>query len=136
MLVWLAGADRYLCPRRNDTALGRLLADVCDAIEALWFALDKPIREGIFNLGTGRARTFGSLAKAVSAALNLSEAIEFVDMPPALREHYQYFTAAKMERLRAEGFHAVPIALEDSVRHYVSRLERESRFKHPLEEVE
>ena len=97
----------------------RDFVDVRDAIEALWFALDKPICEGIFNLGTGRARTFGDLANAVFAALDVPEAIDFVDMPPALREHYQYFTEAKMARLRAEGFTAVPVELEDGVRHYV-----------------
>ena len=70
------------------------------------------------------------------AALDVPEAIDFVDMPPALREHYQYFTEAKMARLRAEGFTAVPVELEDGVRHYVGRLERQIGANNPLTEVE
>jgi ADP-L-glycero-D-manno-heptose 6-epimerase len=105
----------------------RDFVSVDDGVAALWFALEAPLRRGIFNLGTGTARTFLDVAKAVFAALGMPEAIEFVPMPPNLRERYQYFTEARMERLRAAGFRAAPVPLEEGVRRYVRRLEAEAR---------
>jgi len=94
------------------------------AVAAMWFALERPIRRGVFNVGTGRARTFLDLARAVFAALGRPEAIDWVDTPLAIRERYQYHTEARMDRLRGEGFSATPATLEEGVRQYVERLER------------
>jgi ADP-L-glycero-D-manno-heptose 6-epimerase len=91
----------------------------------VWFALKRPISAGIYNVGTGRARTFLDLAKAVFASLGVPERIEFVDTPEGIRERYQYFTEAKMDRLRKQGFARKPVALEDGVDWYVRRLESE-----------
>jgi ADP-L-glycero-D-manno-heptose 6-epimerase len=103
----------------------RDFVDVSDTIEAMWFALKKPIAAGIYNVGTGKARTFLDLAKAVFASLAVPERIEFVDTPEGIRERYQYFTEAKMDRLRKQGFARKPVALEDGVDWYVRRLESE-----------
>ncbi len=124
------GCIRLFRSERPDIPDGHQRRDfVCvdDAVAALWFALEAPLRRGIFNLGTGTARTFLDLARAVFAALGMSEAIEFIPMPPAIRASYQYFTEARMERLRAAGFRAVPVPLEEGVRRYVRRLEAEVR---------
>jgi ADP-L-glycero-D-manno-heptose 6-epimerase len=103
----------------------RDFVDVSDAVEAVWFALKKPVTGGIYNVGTGKARTFLDLAKAVFASLGVDERIDYVDTPEGIRERYQYFTEAKMDRLRAQGFTKKPVALEDGVDWYVRRLESE-----------
>jgi ADP-L-glycero-D-manno-heptose 6-epimerase len=75
-----------------------------DVMTVLHFALLKPIRRGIFNLGTGSARTFLDLARCVFKEVGKPEQIEFIDMPVEIRERYQYHTEAKMDRLREEGY--------------------------------
>ena len=96
---------------------------VDDVVNVLHFAREKPIRRGIFNLGTGEARPFIDLARAVFSATGREENIRFVDTPEHLRERYQYFTQATMGRLRAEGYAEPFASLEDGVRAYVRRLE-------------
>jgi ADP-L-glycero-D-manno-heptose 6-epimerase len=101
----------------------RDFVDVRDAVDAIWFALATPIRSGIFNVGTGAARTFLDLARAVFESLGLPENVAFIDTPLAIRERYQYFTEARMERVQALGFAKKPVGLEDGVDWYVRRLE-------------
>lgn len=95
---------------------------VDDVVKVLWFAVRKPIPRGVFNLGTGRARTYLDLGTAVFRALGAPVQIDYVDMPPGLRERYQYFTEAKMERLRGAGFRDPFTSLEDGVAAYVAAL--------------
>jgi ADP-L-glycero-D-manno-heptose 6-epimerase len=95
---------------------------VDDVVAALHFALEKPIRRGIFNLGTGRARTFLDLARGVFRELGCPDRIEFIDTPAELQPRYQYFTEARMERLRQEGHTAPFTSLEDGIRTYVRDL--------------
>ncbi len=91
--------------------------DCCAAVEWL---LDKPSVSGLFNLGTGQARSFRDLMLAVGAALGVEVDIAYADMPEAIRGQYQYFTEARMEKLRAAGFDRPFATLEDSVAEYVS----------------
>lgn len=122
------GAIRLFRSHKAGVADGhqsRDFVDVSDTVEAMWFALKKPIASGIYNVGTGGARTFLDLAKAVLASLGAEESIEFIDTPPGIRERYQYFTEAKMDRLRRQGFARKPVSLEDGVDWYVRRLESE-----------
>lgn len=122
------GEIRLFRSHRKGVADGhqsRDFVDVSDTLEAMWFALKKPIAGGIYNVGTGRARSFLDLAKAVFASLGIEERIVFVDTPEGIRERYQYFTEAKMDRLRKQGFARKPVALEDGVDWYVRRLESE-----------
>jgi ADP-L-glycero-D-manno-heptose 6-epimerase len=90
--------------------------DVVDVLE--WF-VDHRAHSGIFNLGTGQARTFLDLAKAVFRALDQPENIVFIDMPEDIRETYQYFTEAGMSKLRAAGYAAPFRSLEDGISDYV-----------------
>ena len=112
-------------PGVPDGHQSRDFVDVADAVEATWFALKRPIAGGIYNLGTGKARTFLDLARAVFASLGTEERIVFVDTPEGIRERYQYFTEAKMNRLKKQGFARKPVVLEDGVDWYVRRLESE-----------
>ena len=85
---------------------------------ALWLA-DNPSAQGIFNVGTGEARTFEDLARSVFAAMGREADIEFVDTPEAIRDRYQYFTQADMSRLRSAGYDRPATPLEDGVGTYI-----------------
>ncbi|MGK5086938.1 ADP-glyceromanno-heptose 6-epimerase [Bdellovibrionota bacterium FG-2] len=93
-----------------------------DLIQVLHFALEKPLKRGILNLGTGQARSYLDLVRAVFTALEREPAIDFVDTPLEIRERYQYFTQAHMERLRSEGFTLPFTHLEDGVKNYLKTL--------------
>ena len=95
---------------------------VDDVVDVLDFALRTPLARGIYNLGTGTARTFLDLVRATFAALGEPERIRFVDTPEAIRERYQYFTEARMDRLRAAGWTRPFTSLEDGVARYVAWL--------------
>lgn len=99
---------------------------VRDVVDVLHFCVTRALSDattrGIYNLGTGRARTFLDLARAVFAALGRPEDIRFIPTPAVLRERYQYFTEARMERLRALGYTAPFTPLEEGVAAYVRQL--------------
>jgi ADP-L-glycero-D-manno-heptose 6-epimerase len=78
-----------------------------------------PKAGGLFNIGSGKARTWLDLARAVFAALKRKPKIEFIEMPEAIRDKYQYFTQANLVRLRAAGYTAPVTSLEDAVSDYV-----------------
>jgi ADP-L-glycero-D-manno-heptose 6-epimerase len=92
---------------------------VGDCAEVVLWLLDTPRANGLFNVGTGKARSFKDLAGAVFRALGREPAIEYVDTPLAIRDKYQYFTEARMERLRAAGYAKPFTTLEDGVATYV-----------------
>ena len=94
--------------------------DVVDTLRAL---VERPAVRGIFNLGSGTARTFLDLGRATFAAMEADERIEFVDTPPDIRAHYQYFTEATMARLSAAGYVRRTTSLEDGVRQYIEALQ-------------
>jgi ADP-L-glycero-D-manno-heptose 6-epimerase len=94
---------------------------VLDAVAVVLWLLDRPRVSGIYNVGTGTARSFGDMMQAMFKALKRAPNIEFTDMPEALAGQYQYLTQAKMERLRAAGYDAAFTPLEAAVEHYVTR---------------
>ena len=93
--------------------------DVCDV---LIFLMHHRQDSGIYNLGTGQARTFLDLTKAVFASLEKEEHIDFIDTPIDIRDKYQYFTEAKMDKLRSIGFDQSFHSLEEGVAAYVNKL--------------
>jgi ADP-L-glycero-D-manno-heptose 6-epimerase len=93
-----------------------------DVIDVMHFALEKPIRRGIFNLGTSRAQTFLELVNAVFEAMGRKPQIDFVDTPLEIRDKYQYFTEARMDRLRAEGYTKPFLGLQEGAKKYIARL--------------
>jgi len=92
---------------------------VRDCVEVVSWLLANPQVSGIFNVGSGQARTWLDLARALFAACGRPERIEFIDMPPQLAGKYQYFTEARMERLRHAGYAQPFTSLEDGVQDYV-----------------
>jgi len=92
---------------------------VKDCVEVMWWLLQNKEVNGIFNVGTGKARSWNDLINAVFAALGLPSRIKYIDMPPGLDAQYQYFTEAQMDKLQAAGCPVAFQSLEDSVRDYV-----------------
>ncbi|NUN70642.1 MAG: ADP-glyceromanno-heptose 6-epimerase [Bacteroidetes bacterium] len=90
-----------------------------DCTEVLWWLLNAPKVNGIFNLGTGKARSWNDLARSVFAALELSPNIEYIEMPEEIRGAYQYRTEASITKLQAAGCPVQFRPLEDSVSDYV-----------------
>ena len=103
---------------------------VNDAVAVVRWLLDTPKVSGIFNVGTGAARSFRDLISAMFAALGRAPDIEYVDMPPAIRGQYQYFTQAEVENLRRAGYNAGFTPLEAAVKDYVTAyLDRPDRYR-------
>lgn len=113
---------------RPDYTDGGQLRDfvyVDDCVAVILWLLESPRVSGLFNVGSGAARSWLDLARAMFAALGLEPRIEFIEMPAALIEKYQYFTEAPLQRLRAAGYAASFSTLEagtaDYIRTYLSR---------------
>jgi len=92
---------------------------VKDCVDAMWWLFNNPKANGIYNLGTGKARTWNDLIKAVFTAMKKKTNIAYIEMPESLRNQYQYFTQAEMKKLKAAGCPVKFSSLEDSVRDYV-----------------
>lgn len=93
---------------------------VKDCTSVMLWLMDHQQVSGIFNLGTGRARSFIDLMRAIGAAMNKPVDFNFIDMPLSIRHNYQYFTEANMAKLREAGYPKAPTSLEDGVRDYVT----------------
>jgi ADP-L-glycero-D-manno-heptose 6-epimerase len=106
-------------PGVADGAQKRDFIWVGDIVDVLLWLLDTPGANGLFNLGTGRARSYLDLAHAVCAAAGAAQEVEFIDMPASLRGQYQSFTEADMTRLRAAGYAGQFTGLEEGVARYV-----------------
>jgi ADP-L-glycero-D-manno-heptose 6-epimerase len=92
---------------------------VRDAADVTRWLTRNPQVNGLFNLGSGHARTFEDMARAVFAAAGKTAQIDYTPMPPAIRDKYQYFTEARMERLRAAGYDSPMTPLEEGIADYV-----------------
>lgn len=107
---------------RPEYADGEQMRDfiyVKDAVTVTLHFLDNRDQSGLFNCGTGKARSWNDLARSVFSAMNIPPRIEYVDMPPAIQGKYQYFTQASTEKLRSAGYARPFTPLEDAVREYV-----------------
>ena len=92
--------------------------DVADVTE--WLVANPQVN-GVYNLGSGQARSFEDMARAVFAAAGKNARIDYTPMPPAIRDKYQYFTEARMDRLRGAGYDKPFTPLEDGIADYVAR---------------
>ena len=92
---------------------------VDDVVNIIEWMLQTPDVSGVFNAGSGQARSFADLARATFAAAGKEASIAYIDMPEVIRDRYQYFTEASMDRIRAVGFNGQSTPLEEGVRRYV-----------------
>ncbi len=100
---------------------------VRDVAKVADFLMQRQPDSGLYNSGTGNARTFVDLAKAVFTALNLQPEIYFIDTPEDIRNKYQYFTEANMQKLTEAGYEETFTTLEDGVKEYVTKFLMQGR---------
>ncbi len=103
----------------NDGEQKRDFIYVKDVVEVIYYFLKERKNPSIYNLGTGKARTFWDLGVAVFHALKKPVVIEFIDIPEDIRNSYQYFTEAKMEKLKNSGYAKPFYSLEAGIQEYV-----------------
>ena len=116
------GRVKLFRSHRPDYTDGGQLRDfvyVKDTLDVIWFLINNPAVNGLYNVGSGKARSFKDLVSATFAALNLPTQIDYIDMPVNLREKYQYFTQARMDKIREAGFNKPSTSLENGVKDYV-----------------
>lgn len=113
-------------PEYGDGCQRRDFVYVKDVVDAMYFLLENPSITGIFNLGTGKSRTWNDIARSMFAAVGKPENIEYIEMPDYLKPKYQYFTEAKMDKLKSKGFTQPFMELEDSVKDYCSYLKNKT----------
>ena len=121
-------APRLFRSDRADVADGEQRRDfvwVGDTVDVMLWLMDHPGVNGLFNLGTGTARSYRAVAEAVCHAAGVAPGMEFIDMPEVLRGRYQSFTQAPMARLRAAGFAGPFTPLEEGVARYAAILQHD-----------
>lgn len=117
-----AGKVRLFKSKNKDYKDGGQMRDfiyVKDAVDMTLFFLDKKDKNGIFNVGTGKARTWNDLVKALFDAVGKPINIEYIDLPQHLTEKYQYFTEASLSKIRSAGYKQPTTTLEEGVTDYV-----------------
>jgi len=122
------GAVRLFKSHRPDFEDGQQLRDfvyVRDVVKVCYWLMENRPASGIYNLGTGKARSFEDLVKATYGGLDLPPNIRYIDMPEDIRDKYQYFTEANMGKLRAAGytdaFYTLEEGVDEYVRHYLAK---------------
>jgi len=100
---------------------------VKDVIDVIFWLTENTPKSGIYNVGSGRARSFSSLADAVCSTIDSDKIeIEFIDMPDDIKDKYQYFTQANINKLRSVGytksFYTLEDAIEDYIKNYLNKL--------------
>lgn len=122
------GEVKLFRSHRPDFRDGQQLRDfvyVKDVVKVCYWLMEHRPASGIYNLGTGEARSFEDLVKATFRGLDLPPRIRYIDMPEDIRDKYQYFTQANMDKLRAAGyrdeFHSLEEGVDDYVRHYLAK---------------
>jgi len=116
------GKVKLFKSHRPDFKDGQQLRDfvyVKDVLSVCYWLMQQQPASGLYNLGTGTARSFEDLVKASFAGLNATPNIEYIDMPADIRDKYQYFTEADMHKLRDAGYTAPFYSLEEGVDDYV-----------------
>ena len=125
------GKVKLFKSHRPDFEDGKQLRDfvyVKDVVEVISFLMNHSVNSGIYNLGTGKARSFLDLATATFHAMEKTVNIQFIDTPVDIRDKYQYFTEAKMDKLRNAGYVAEFTSLEDGISDYVRQYLMKNAF--------
>lgn len=107
-------------PDFKDGAQKRDFIYVKDVVKVIQFLMEKQPSNGLFNVGTGKARSFVDLAMNTFRAMNIEPDISFIDTPADIRDKYQYFTEAKMTKLKKAGYKEKFYTLEEGIEDYVS----------------
>lgn len=125
------GRVKLFKSHRDDYSDGGQLRDfiyVRDAVAMTLFFLERPDTAGLYNVGTGKARSWNDLAAAVFRAMDKPVNIEYIDMPEILRDKYQYFTQADISKVRQAGYEEPTMSVEESVDDYVRNYLRKEAY--------
>ncbi len=106
-------------PQYPDGGQLRDFVYVKDCVNAIWWLLQAPKVNGIFNIGTGQSRTWNDLAAAVFDAMNFRLNITYIDMPDSVKNQYQYYTEASMKKLISQGYPNPMTSLEAGIADYI-----------------
>jgi len=101
---------------------------VKDAVDMTLFFFDNPEINGLFNIGSGKARTWNELVKAVFAAMDGESNIKYIEMPESIRNQYQYFTQAEMGKLHKAGCTKKLTSLEEGIKDYIQNYLQKERY--------
>jgi ADP-L-glycero-D-manno-heptose 6-epimerase len=115
-------------PQYADGEYVRDFLYIKDAVDMTLFFLDNPQISGLFNVGSGMARKWNDLVKAVFEAMGKEPRIEYIEMPESIRNQYQYYTRADMTKLRKAGYSKQMAPLEDAIKDYVQNYLQEDAF--------
>ena len=107
-------------PDYKDGEQKRDFVYVKDCCDIMWWLLNTPSVNGLFNVGSGRARSWNDLLNALFKAMQKPAQLSYIDMPVELRDQYQYFTEAPMQKLKVAGYTAPLHTLEEGVSDYVT----------------
>ena len=119
---------RSLNPEFKDGEQARDFVYVKDVVEVMYFLMHHRKDPGIYNVGTGKAETFLELVRNTFKVMHIPEKIEYIDIPADIRDKYQYFTEAKMSKLRSIGYKKDFYSLEDGISDYVTNYLIEGNF--------
>ena len=122
--VCATGTVRLFRSHRPDYADGAQQRDfvyVKDAVDMTLHLAQSPAAEGLYNIGSGAAHTWLELTAALFAAMGRTPSIDFIDMPESMRDRYQYYTCADVQRLHATGYTTTPTPLTEAIADYVQQ---------------
>lgn len=112
----------------NDGEQMRDFIYVKDVVDVCYFLMHHRKNSGIYNVGSGKARSFNNLVKQTFLSLGVIENIEYIDMPADIRDTYQYFTEANMEKLKNIGYHCTFHSLEEGIDDYIKNYLSTNRY--------
>tara|TARA_B100000609_G_C17199063_1_gene427021 strand:- start:607 stop:1578 length:972 start_codon:yes stop_codon:yes gene_type:complete len=125
------GKLRLFKSYRSEYADGEQMRDflyIKDAVDMVLFLVEHPAGFGLFNIGSGKAETWNALGEAAFKAMSKPVRIEYIDMPEHLRDRYQYYTKAEMNKLKALGYEKEPMSLKDAIRDYICNYSLEEKL--------
>lgn len=117
------GKVRLFKSYRNDYADGEQRRDfvwVGDCVNVMLWMLEHPQVSGLFNVGTGNATSYNTVAKSIARSMGIEPVIEYIDMPDSVRNQYQYFTEADLTKLRLVGYDTPFLSVPEGVEKYVN----------------
>ncbi len=115
-------------PEYKDGEQKRDFIYIKDAVDMTLFFLNNKDKNGLFNIGSGKARTWNDLVTAIFKAMNKPVNIEYIELPEYLAEKYQYFTEANLEKLKKAGYSKSKFTLEEGVTDYVKNYMLKNKY--------
>jgi ADP-L-glycero-D-manno-heptose 6-epimerase len=130
--IYKTGKMKLFRSHRSEYRHGEQLRDfiyVKDVVDVLSFLMMQRVQNGIYNLGTGKARTFNDLVSGVFHAMNQEEQVEYIDMPGDIRDKYQYFTEADVQKLHSAGYNKTFYTLEEGINDYIKNFLLKGKYR-------